>query len=714
MVSALIRSQTVLSASQSSVALPLQPQVAAYGDGSYAIAFGATAKWFAADGLGLVISQLASIPQSAAYGSAVSYISGGLGPNLQNDYGNNVFIWSEVYYSVNLDANNPYDFEGNWVDYSYQSLTRANDNLSYYDNNNQTKNINDPAIAPVSYYGNPASSNNGAFSIDIAYYAQGAYNGSGYGSDENLMLFNAYSDATYIVADLGSTRTPTVAPDLVQLGGPVASNLAISYVSSTGPQIIFTDVNGDPLHTESLPTSLLGRIALASPGDSGNLAYAYSNKGIIYFALEVGASNSWLAQPLYTTAQTPISPNADTSVSPAIAALPNGDVVVVWLDQTTGFIEGQLLNSWGALLGTPFQVSAGNDVGAMNPAVTGLANGNFVVTWVDVNGALQTAQQSLFSTKSAQVVPCNFAGSSLSGILWRNANGTVDIWDATAGASTSFSDRPVISVGSDWQIAGVGDFNGSGVDGLLWRNADGDVTTWNALASAPEAFSGYGGQTYNVGSDWQIAGVGDFSGEGLSDILWRNASGMVSIWNAIPGSYGAFSFQSPMSLGPDWQVAGVGDFNGSGVDGVLWRNVNDGSITTWNALASAPESFTGNGGQTYDVNLDWQVAGVGDFNGDGRTDILWRNSTTGDTEIWLANANSSPVSFTALSAFSVGLDWGIASLGDYNGDGKSDILWRNATTGDVLLWQSNDGPGISFTATDLGGVGSDWGIVART
>ncbi len=57
-------------------------------------------------------------------------------------------------------------------------------------------------------------------------------------------------------------------------------------------------------------------------------------------------------------------------------------------------------------------------------------------------------------------------------------------------------------------------------------------------------------------------------------------------------------------------------------------------------------------------DLNWGIAGVGDFDGDGKPDILWRNSTTGQDAIWLMNGTtfSSSVSINTVP----GSDWSIA------------------------------------------------------
>jgi hypothetical protein len=77
---------------------------------------------------------------------------------------------------------------------------------------------------------------------------------------------------------------------------------------------------------------------------------------------------------------------------------------------------------------------------------------------------------------------------------------------------------------------------------------------------------------------------------------------------------------------------------------------------------------------------------VGDFNGDGKSDILWRNSTTGQVYIWFMNGTTYPSSG---SPGSVSSDWVIQGVGDYDGSGRAGILWRNSTTEQVYIWLMN-------------------------
>jgi hypothetical protein len=87
-----------------------------------------------------------------------------------------------------------------------------------------------------------------------------------------------------------------------------------------------------------------------------------------------------------------------------------------------------------------------------------------------------------------------------------------------------------------------------------------------------------------------------------------------------------------------------------------------------------------------DIHARRIAPGSNDFNGDGTPDILWRNTTTGDNVVWHMNGTtiSSMVSLT-----SVPQAWTIVRTVDLNDDDAPDILWRNTTTGDNVVWFMN-------------------------
>jgi hypothetical protein len=79
--------------------------------------------------------------------------------------------------------------------------------------------------------------------------------------------------------------------------------------------------------------------------------------------------------------------------------------------------------------------------------------------------------------------------------------------------------------------------------------------------------------------------------------------------------------------------------------------------------------------------------GIGDFNGDGKSDVLWRHSTNGVNRIWLMNGAT--VLSDPVINVDANLSWKVVGAGDFNGDKKSDILWRNSATGQNRLWLMN-------------------------
>jgi hypothetical protein len=300
----------------------------------------------------------------------------------------------------------------------------------------------------------------------------------------------------------------------------------------------------------------------------------------------------------------------------------------------------------------------------------------------------------------------DFNGDGRSDILWRHSAGTIGDWLANADNSGTYTSNgaSIIAIDTYWSVAGTGDFNGDGRDDVLWRGASGELGNWLAAQNGSFAYNAAAGITA-VPLSWQVAGIGDFNGDGKDDLLWRNSDGTIGTWSGQANGGFVANNATIQPVPNEWHIAATGDFNGDGKDDILWRHDN-GVIADW--LATAGGTFAPNNASLIGVSTDWHIVGAGDFNGDGRDDILWRHDN-GAIADWLANENGT---FTANgpSLVAVGNEWNIESIGDYNGDGKDDILWRhdNGTVGN-WLGQAN-GTIVYNAAGGLTPIPNDWQV----
>ena len=152
------------------------------------------------------------------------------------------------------------------------------------------------------------------------------------------------------------------------------------------------------------------------------------------------------------------------------------------------------------------------------------------------------------------------------------------------------------------------------------------------------------------------------------------------------------------SLIPESESAHGGDFNGDGKGDILWRHDSTGEVYIW-LMNGTSIGSQGSSGTVSDLN--WKIQKVGDYTGDGKADILWRHNTTGELSVWVMDG------ITRVSGGTPGwvtTDWQIRDVGDFDGDGKADFLWRNVNSGQVYIWLMN---GTSIGSQGSSGTVSD-------
>jgi hypothetical protein len=342
---------------------------------------------------------------------------------------------------------------------------------------------------------------------------------------------------------------------------------------------------------------------------------------------------------------------------------------------------GYLLPSDATLLrtGTSGNLTLAASINASNVLASG--SPGFVPTTADI--ALgHNIQCGLTATH-------DFNGSYRSGILWRDNQGNVGMWLMNGSAVTNAS--VLGNVPATWSVVGQRDFNGDGNADILWRDSSGNVGMWlmNGTSIASSTVLG------NVPTTWSVAATGDFNGDGKADILWRDTSGNVGIW-LMNGT----TVQQVSVIGnvpTNWVIAGA-DNHGD----IFWRNAVTGDVGIWKMNGTTIAQSVDLG----PVPLSWTIAGTGDFDGNGSTDIVWRD-TSGNVGIWLMNGTQ--ILSTAMLG-NVPLTWTVAQTGDYSGASMSDILWTDSA-GDVGAWFMN---GTTISSTKVyGSVGTAWSVQSQ-
>jgi hypothetical protein len=185
----------------------------------------------------------------------------------------------------------------------------------------------------------------------------------------------------------------------------------------------------------------------------------------------------------------------------------------------------------------------------------------------------------------------------------------------------------------------------------------------------------------------------DFFTDGKTDIIWTNtadaANNTYLIWNMdgvtkLGADVPFTNTGNPgvLSPGVGWAIVATGDFNHDGKPDVVWRNQTSGQNMVWymnGAAKLGEEAFLS-------FAAPWQIAGVADINNDGNPDLLWRNSNNGQNYVWYMNG----VTRTGIAAMpNFNGIWQIVGAADFNNDGRQDLLWRHPTNGQNYIWYMN-------------------------
>jgi hypothetical protein len=234
-------------------------------------------------------------------------------------------------------------------------------------------------------------------------------------------------------------------------------------------------------------------------------------------------------------------------------------------------------------------------------------------------------QQTLLFTDPGE------AGWSL---YWQNASGLLALWSMIGADMANATLLQPSAPGTEWTVAGVGGFSGNGKEDLLLQSADGRIATW-FMNGSQRVGGGYLNPNW-ADPNWKIVGTGDFNGDGKTDILWEHTGGGVACWfmdstNRIGGS-----LLNPPAVDPSWKIVGTGDFNGDGKTDILWQHTG-GVLACW--FMDGTNRIGGGCLNPSAADPSWKIVGTKDVNTDNQTDILWEHNS-GLLAVWFMNGTN--------------------------------------------------------------------------
>jgi sugar lactone lactonase YvrE len=505
--------------------------------------------------------------------------------------------------------------------------------------------------------------------------------------------------ATQVYGQLGSFTT-----NIPVDGGVTANDLFY-------PEGINLDSNGNLYIADSGENRMLVYPPTTTPGiySPVNQSTLPGNSVTFWWAGYPGASNYWLDVGSSYAGNNYLQsgPLPNTQVSLPVTTLPSdgSTVYVTWWYEVGGSwsnIEYQYTAFNAAVakgvLTTPTPGSTFSGSSVTFDWTAGLGASNY---WLDVGSTVggnqyyQSQPLGNVLTVTVNNLPTN--GSpvyvtlyTFAGGQWLSTGYTYTAYNINAPSPLSFLAAVNYPSGYESVSVAVGDFNGDGKSDLAVSDLGNDVSILLGIGNGTFHPAVY----YGAGSGPVTVAVGDLNGDGKLDLVLADYDAN-SVGVMLGKGDGTFQPVMPYAAGPGIYSAAVGDFNGDGKLDVVTANYHANNVSV----------LLGNGDGTLQPASDYSTGSgpvwvsVGDFNGDGKLDLAVANNS-GSVSVLLGNGDG-----TFQPAANYVLHDGLVavSVGDFNGDGKLDLAVANNAGSLTVLLGNGDGtfqPLVTYSAQD--------------
>jgi hypothetical protein len=253
-------------------------------------------------------------------------------------------------------------------------------------------------------------------------------------------------------------------------------------------------------------------------------------------------------------------------------------------------------------------------------------------------------------------------------LLWHNkVNGQNRIWlmggtDQNGVPGTVYQGSITLDANTDspgWRMVGAGDLDGDGINDIVWQHSPYNLlAVWYMNSDGTAKNKTLLNPQYVDPGAYKMVGVADMNGDGIADLIWEYPV----VYPGLPGhviwfmnkkpNQGSLNTTAPFGTEPgdiNWRISCAANLpqpapNNTPI--ITWRYQqagNQGSISFWymnsTNLITTAQPYWGPNSLGFDPDLDSQIIGGWDVNGDGINDVIWHHNTLCLNSVWIMDGH---------------------------------------------------------------------------